>query len=104
MGFFDGACQGGTPICSVGFILHFSENHYIVRKANLGVRTNNLGEFSALYALLKCATDENVQQSQLFGDSELVIMWMQDRVQIGNLGLLQLVNQLKEISLLFQEN
>jgi hypothetical protein len=31
-GFFDGACQGESGTCGLGFVLHFSNCHYITGK------------------------------------------------------------------------
>lgn len=59
-GFFEGVSQGSTYLCGVGFLLHFSDSRLIKGKANLGPGTNNLGEFKALYALLKVALDKGV--------------------------------------------
>jgi hypothetical protein len=59
-GYFDGACQGPNNLCGLGFILHFSEAHYIYGKAKLGQGSNNTAEFSALFASLRLAVRKNV--------------------------------------------
>jgi ribonuclease HI len=85
-GFFDGACQGPDRSCGVGFILHLSELHFISGKANLGQGTNNLGEFKALFNLLKIVVLRNISNLQVFGDSKLVIDWMKKEAQVTNYG------------------
>jgi hypothetical protein len=35
-GFFDSACQGPCRYCGPGFILHLSENRFVIGKKNLG--------------------------------------------------------------------
>jgi hypothetical protein len=76
--FFDGAFQGSTSSCGLGFILHFSDLHFVHGQANLGHGSNNLGEFKALFSLLKFVVDKDVHDLQILGDSKLAIEWMMD--------------------------
>jgi hypothetical protein len=46
---------------------------------------------------------KNVRCLHVFGDSILVIQWMQDQTHILNLGLMPIAQQMKEIVTLFQE-
>jgi ribonuclease HI len=100
-GFFDGACQAPDRSCGIGFIFHLSEFHFISGKANLGQGTNNLGEFKALFNLLKIVVLRNISNLQVFRDSKLVIDWMKKKTQVTNLGLQLIAPQLQEISALF---
>lgn len=59
-GFLDGAFQGPNHVYGAGFIRHLSYFHILKGNINLGQGTNNLGEFKALYALLKVAMDRYV--------------------------------------------
>jgi ribonuclease HI len=87
--FFDGACQGPKHFCSLGFVLFTSEDHYFTGKENLGIGTNNQGEFKALLFLLKCALEKNILQLQVFGDSTMTINWMNNEIQVHSTGLSQ---------------
>jgi len=60
LGFFDGDFQGLGSLLGLGFLLYFSDSHYVSDKANLGHGTNNLGEFKELFSILKCAVDINM--------------------------------------------
>jgi hypothetical protein len=72
-GFFDGAYQGMTCLYGAGFILYFLDKYMIKVQANLGLRTNNLGYFKALYMLLKVDLDRDVLHVQNYGNLSLVI-------------------------------
>jgi hypothetical protein len=89
-GFFNGISWENGSVCGLGFVLHFSTNHYLSGKANLSNDTNNMGEFSALFAFLKVALERNIHQLYVFGNYELAILWMQDQTEINNLGLMHI--------------
>jgi ribonuclease HI len=92
--FFDGACQGLRHSLGLGFILHFSESHLVKLKLNLGRSTIDIGEFKAPFFLLKIHVHESVFYLQVFGDSKLVIDWMNWENLITNSSLQQMENQL----------
>jgi ribonuclease HI len=71
--FFDGVCQGPNRICGLGFILHISEAHYFHDKAKMGLGSNNMVEFSALFALLRLVVSKDMTPIQVYGDSKLCI-------------------------------
>jgi ribonuclease HI len=83
-------------------VLFTVEDHYFTGKENLGIGTNNQGEFRALFFLLKCALEKNIMQLQVFGDSVMTIKWMNNEIQVHSTGLSQLALHLKDISGLFQ--
>jgi hypothetical protein len=57
----------------------------------------------ALFYMLKFALGRGLKSLQVFGDSLLVINWMIEQVQIQNIGLLVVVEQLKEIARVFHD-
>jgi ribonuclease HI len=71
--------------CGLGFVLYLSYSHYMTSKCNLGHGTNNQGEFNALFSLLKFIVDINISSLQVYGDSELTIKWMNDKIHVTNL-------------------
>lgn len=101
-----GPFQWGMPRtkqnCWAGFILYFSEKHYFHFKANAGRGTNNSGKFWALFYLLKLMVDRNLLTLQVYGDSLLVIQWMNAEVQVQDIGLYLIADQLKQITRSFQ--
>ena len=54
----------------------FSADCYISFKAGLGHGTNNYAELLGLKLLLKLALENNITNLQVFGDSQLVINWV----------------------------
>jgi ribonuclease HI len=96
-GFFDVSCQGSVPICGLDFILYMFDTHFFTCEANLGQRTNNKGEFTTLFALLKCVVELNIHQLQVFDDSKSVINWMRNRLWVYKLSLLPLAQHSRAI-------
>jgi len=82
----------------MGFILHHFELHFISGKANLGQRTNNLGEFKGLFNLPKIVVHMNISDLQVFRDSKLVIDWRKREAQVTNPSLHSITLQLHELS------
>ena len=54
----------------------FSEDRFISFKAGLGNGSNNYTELLSLKLLLKLALDNQISKLQVFGDSQLVINWV----------------------------
>jgi ribonuclease HI len=61
-------------------VLFIPEDHYFTGKENMGIGTNNQGEFRALFFLLKCALEKNIIQLKVFGDSSMTIKWMNNEI------------------------
>ena len=72
--FFDGASQ--NSICGGGACLFLNQSHYFQISLGLGTRTNNYAELMMLKLLLCFAIERNCRQLQVFGDSMVVINWM----------------------------
>jgi len=85
--FFDGAYQGLEHLCSLGFVLFIVEDHYFIGKENMGIGTNNQGEFEALFFLLKYSLEKNIMQLYVFGDFVMTIKWMNNEIQVQTTGL-----------------
>jgi ribonuclease HI len=96
--FFDGACQGLGHVCGLGYVLYLSESHFYTGKENLGSGTNNYGEFKALLFLLKSSLNKGLECLQVFGDSTLVVNWMNDELQVQNIGLLTVAMHMKDLA------
>jgi len=68
-----------NQIVGIGFILHISDIILFHFKGNQGSKTNNRGEFMALFYLLKLALDRGLRNLQVFGDSRVFISWMNNQ-------------------------
>eukprot|EP00253_Pinus_taeda_P020087 PITA_20087 len=72
--FFDGAAnQAG---CGGGFILHINEHHRYLVKMGLGRGSNNFVELSAIRNLLHFALTHQHTNLNIFGDSMMVVNWI----------------------------
>ena len=58
--FFNEACMGIGNTYALGFVLYLLNNYYFMSKASFGATTNTVGEFNALYYLLKFGVDKNI--------------------------------------------
>jgi len=74
VGFFDGAAANGRGGC--GFILYYSKDHYFRGWTGLKISTNNLSELFAVWSLLYWAHLLNFNTLRIFGDSLIVINWL----------------------------
>ena len=74
--FFDGASQNLT--CGGGATLYINQNHYFKISMGLGVETNNYAELLNLKLLLCYAIERNCKKLQVFGDSMVVINWLNE--------------------------
>jgi len=61
-----------------GFILHMNEHLSFSIQVGLGRGANNYVELHSLKHLLLFAREQNCQKIQIFGDSQLVINWIND--------------------------
>lgn len=72
-GYFDGSAQAEG--CRGGALLHIDNVVYYRIKVGLDKGTNNYVELRNLKYLLLFAKEQNFQQIQIFGDSQLTINW-----------------------------
>jgi ribonuclease HI len=86
-GYFDGASSSDQTICGGGGCLHFTHAHYFTLKAGLGPGTNNYSELMALKLLLLFAIEQGCRTLQVFGDSLVIINWIngKHRCQVSHL-------------------
>lgn len=96
-GYFDGASQSTPTMCGAGGIIFLSEVHLINLKAGLGGGSHNYAELLALKLLMKLAAKKGVTRSHVFGDSLVVLNWMNGKFKMGNLVLSPIFEQMKII-------
>jgi ribonuclease HI len=78
-----------------GGILYLSSSHYVSFKARIEHQSNNLCELIALKLFLQLTQEHNISQLQIFGDSLLVIKWLQKETSIINFTLLLLYDDIQ---------
>jgi ribonuclease HI len=76
LGFFDGASQGQPPICGAVAFLFLSKSHFFRIRYVPGLGTNNKAELAALWAMLLRADMLHLRKLQVFGDSQVVVDWI----------------------------
>ena len=95
--FFDGASQGDPPLGGSGGVIYFSDKHKVQENFSPGHCTNNKEELAALHTVLNLAININISQLQVFGDSKMVIDWVNRNIQINSPHLQQLLRAIKRI-------
>ena len=89
--FFDGESQGDPPMGGSGAVLYLPNNQKIQAKFEPGHYTNNKAKLAALHLVLELALNNNMTQMQVFGDSKMVVDWVNRRFQINAPHLQQLL-------------
>ena len=62
---------------------------------------NNKAELVALHAILELAININISHLQVFGDSKMVVVWVNKMIQINSPHLQQLLRAIKRLLDLF---
>jgi ribonuclease HI len=77
-GFFDGASQGEPRRCGAGGLLYLLDSHSFELSSSLGVGTKKIVELSIVILLLLFALERGCHSLQFFGDSMIVINWLNE--------------------------
>jgi len=99
-GFFDGAAQGASGGC--GFVLYLRSCHKYQGWLHLDHCTNNFSEMVAVWSLLYWANRKNIKVVRIFGDSRLVIDWLNGKSSISNILLEHWCQRIRELTALFE--
>ena len=78
-------------------MLHLSENHKIQERFSPGHCTNNKAELAALHLVLNLVINNNITQMQVFGDSKMVVDWVNRKIQINAPHLQILLNIIRRM-------
>ena len=73
-GFFDGAAAGNSG--GAGFVILMSPSYFISYSLGCGRSTNTRSELLALWALLLVAIHLGIPLISVFGDSQVIISWV----------------------------
>jgi len=85
VGYFDGAAQESRGGC--GFLPRLSESHSFKGWMAVEESTNNFSELVAAWALLFWARHMDIRELRLFGDSRVVIDWLNSQAAIHSINL-----------------
>ena len=84
--FFYGAKDISKNLCGVGFVIHISESHYFHFSLGLGSRTNMYAELVSLWgAMLVAHKFPHLKKLNIFGDSLVVIRWINNEGDLCNI-------------------
>lgn len=97
--FFDGAAKNGTG--GSGFVLYINKDHIYHGWTGLATCTNNLSEFTAVWLLLYWAHRMDIRELKIYGDSQLVIGWLQGKIIIKAVSFSHQCSRIKELMKLF---
>lgn len=75
-GLFDGAKYGRNLSCGGGFVLYLSNQHYFKASMGLGMGSNILEKILSYHPLMDFVHEKGCDKLQVFGDSLLVIDWV----------------------------
>ena len=78
--FFYGESQGDPPLGGSGGVLYLSFFHKIQAKFAPRHYTNNKAKLAALHMVLELAIKNNISQLQVFGDSKMVVDWVNKKI------------------------
>ena len=93
--FFDGASQNHT--CGGGATLFLNQNHHFKIQMGIGAGTNNYAELMALKLLLHFALEQGCKKLQIFGDSLIIINWVNKIQHCKNLALITLYEEVNKL-------
>ena len=96
-GFFDGTSQ--NIACGGGAVLHLSQQHFFHFQMGLGEGTNNFAELLSLKLLLQFALEKGCKHLQIFGDSLIIINWVNKVQQCRTLALITLFEEVNRLDI-----
>lgn len=97
------AAQGEPTVYGARAVLYLNEDHFFHLKWGLGEGTNNRGELLALYMLLIFAHEKGVQGIQIFGDSMIVINWINQAQHCHNIYLTPVLEEVTQLKTTFNQ-
>jgi hypothetical protein len=87
-GWFDGAMQSNGLQSGAGDLLWTSKNSHYRWTFNCGPGTNTRAELLGIWATLHLASRLNIKALQIFGDSRIVIDWLNNKRKLQVTSLL----------------
>ncbi|MBI5414383.1 ribonuclease HI family protein [Candidatus Peregrinibacteria bacterium] len=102
--FSDGASRGNPGEAGAGYLITDSDGNILYEgRKYLGIATNNIAEWTALFLALETAHKMNMQEVKCFLDSELVVKQMNGAYKVKNPDLRILFEKTKILQTHFQK-
>ena len=90
----DGGARGNPGPAAYGYVLEADDGTVLdARGEAIGVATNNVAEYRGLLAGLAAAIEREVEELEVFSDSELVVKQMRGEYKVKNETLRDLVDE-----------
>jgi ribonuclease HI len=98
--YFDGASRGNPGLAGYGAVLYDSEGKIVDECYNRlsGICTNNQAEYAGLLNGLKMVLRNNINQIDVYGDSNLIIQQMNRKWKVKSNSILLYYEACREIS------
>ncbi|KAH9309034.1 hypothetical protein KI387_036945, partial [Taxus chinensis] len=101
---FDGASKGNPGQAGAGAVLRNPDGSVLCKmKEGVGLATNNVAEYRALICGLKVCLTKGIDCIHVRGDSNLVVMQIQDKWKTKNENIAGLSKEAKELKSKFRE-
>jgi ribonuclease HI len=97
IGWFDGVAQVRGQISGAGGVIKINSHTEYRWMLNCGPGTNTRAEFLGVWALLTLASRLHLQDLQVFGDSKIVIDWLNHKCVLQVLNLECWKDQIKDL-------
>ncbi len=88
----DGSCKNNPGECGYAFTVYENDEKIYEEYKYLGMGTNNIGEWMAIYRTLKWLKDNDYNECKIFSDSNLVIKQITKEWKIKNANLKKIYN------------
>jgi ribonuclease HI len=102
-GWFDGVAQSNGLQSGAGGLISLSSNSLIRWTFNCGPGTNTRAELLGAWATLHLASRLNIDELQIYGDSKIVIDWMNNKGKLQVISLLGWQDRIRELQPLFRK-
>jgi ribonuclease HI len=84
----DGGARGNPGPAAIAYVLQAEDGTVLASQGEaIGIATNNVAEYSALVAGLRCALELGVAEVEVRSDSELMVKQMRGEYRVKNRAL-----------------
>jgi ribonuclease HI len=102
-GWFDGATQSNGLQSGAGGLIRITENSHYRWTFNCGPGSNTRAELLGVWATLHLETRLNIEVLQIFGDSRIIIDWLNSRGKLQVISLLGWKDRIRELQSTFRK-
>ena len=95
--YIDGASRGNPGDSGIGILFRDTDNNHREFKKYIGIGTNNNAEYTALITALEIAKSENLEEINVFTDSQLVANQINGSWKVKDSDIKLLFNKAKSL-------